>query len=55
MSAADELDGWLEHAGASRLSVFATFVRGIRADIETVQAASTLKWSKGPKFIGPLA
>ena len=46
--AAGELDGWLERAGASGLPAFATFVRGIRADIEAVRAAFTLEWSNGP-------
>ena len=46
--AADELDGWLERAGASGLPAFATFVRGIRADMEAVRAAFTLEWSNGP-------
>jgi len=46
--AVGELDGWLERAGSSDLSAFATFVRGIRADIEAMRAAFTLEWSNGP-------
>jgi len=46
--AADELDGWLERAGTSGLSAFATFIRGICADIEAVRAAFTLERSNGP-------
>lgn len=43
-----ELDGWLERAKSSGLSAFATFVRGIRADLEAVKAAFSLPWSNGP-------
>nr|MDQ2686781.1 ISL3 family transposase [Armatimonadota bacterium] len=46
--AVGELDGWLERAGTSDLSAFATFVRGIRADIQAVRAAFSLEWSNGP-------
>jgi len=46
--AVGELEAWLERAGTSDLPAFATFVRGIRADIEAVQAAFALEWSNGP-------
>jgi transposase len=46
--AVGELDGWLERAGSSDLFAFATFVRGIRADIAAVRAAFILEWSNGP-------
>ena len=46
--AVGELDGWLERAKASRLSCFATFVRGILADKAAVEAAFTYEWSNGP-------
>jgi len=41
--AVGELDGWLERAVSSHLSAFATFVRGIRADIEAVRVARSLR------------
>ncbi len=43
-----ELEAWLERAGTSGLSALATFVRGIRADVEAVRAAFALEWSNGP-------
>jgi len=43
-----EPDGSLGRAGASGLAAFATFVHGIRADIEAVRAAFSLGWSNGP-------
>ena len=46
--AKDELDNWLETAKGSSLALFASFVRGIRADYAAVKAAFTLEWSNGP-------
>jgi transposase len=41
--AAEELEDWLESAKGSRLVGFSSFVRGIRSDYATVQAAFSLE------------
>jgi transposase len=43
-----QLEPWLRRAAASILPPFRRFARGLRADLDAVEAAVTLPWSQGP-------
>jgi transposase len=44
----DELDGWLEEAGACRAPALRNFAAGLGKDLSAVRAGLTEEWSNGP-------